>query len=273
MNHEVTLTMRIKDILLKTVASTGKGIAAVMIIVLSFFLLSVSHAYADIIYENDFEYDADLSGWTISDDSAGALDIDTIPYGWTSFLGEFGEYDAVSLTLTGLSEGWLTLSFDVFFIRSWDGNDPVYGVDYFTVMANDMILLNETFSNGNQAGQSYGDDSEKIIGYNDDGTAIYEAMTGSELQWALGYWFEDGIYPENSDWMDSVYTFVYTFNNIDETLILTFASNSWQDITDESWGLDNVSVELSSVPEPATLLLLASGAFGLIPLSRRRKRN
>jgi len=42
--------------------------------------------------------------------------------------------------------------------------------------------------------------------------------------------------------MDSVYHFSYTFTNLSDALTLNFIGSGLQDISDESWGLDNVKV-------------------------------
>lgn len=50
----------------------------------------------------------------------------TSPSGQT-FLGEFGN-QSVTLTLNNLpSHGQLTVDFDLYLLRSWDGNDPTWG--------------------------------------------------------------------------------------------------------------------------------------------------
>jgi len=239
------------------------------------FSLTIAQANATQIYFNDFQNGSVGSEWSSSRiDSAPNPDLAA----WGSFLGQFGGNDVAALTLTGIPVGLVTLSFDTYFIRSWDGNATTYGPDYFKVaVAGGPTLLNDTFSNGNPAGQSY-------VGNGISATAFLNStntsMTGSALQYSLGYYFYDGIRNTNEA-MDSIYHFDFSFLNSADSIQLLFAGTGLQDnivtglngetYLDESWGLDNVRVDAAPVPEPSSLLLLAGGAFGLLALRARRK--
>jgi hypothetical protein len=287
---------RFSTILFKTIsdiANVKKKVTIAMLISLSLFLLSISQANATLVYSNNFDGKVvDLNGWAISADkgTGSTIKTDTVPNPeispyWGTFLGQFGGNDAVTLSLTGLSEGWVTLSLDTYFIRSWDGEAAKddYGSDYFTITTNNLLINNEyilynSFSNGNSAGQSYnkGDRVSYTEGKNN-------SMQGSKYQYAFGYTFYDAITGKTQN-MDSGYYFTYSFYNTSSELSFIFAGINLQDspvtdpatgkiYLDESWGLDNVKVDVAPVPEPSTLLLLASGAVGLIPLRYRRKKN
>src|SRR5438067_1705952 len=68
-----------------------------------------------IFYSNDFT-GAVGSEWSNTN-------VSTIPVGSRKFLGEFAK-QTVSLNLSGLpSHDTAAVSFDVFFIRTWDGNN------------------------------------------------------------------------------------------------------------------------------------------------------
>jgi hypothetical protein len=68
--------------------------------------------------------------------------------------------------------------------------------------------------------------------------------------------------------MDAVYKLDFTFPHSTSSLVLDFSGSNLSPLSDESWGLDNVKVEV--VPEPATIVLLTSGIIGLIVARRRR---
>ncbi|MHC4905843.1 MAG: hypothetical protein ACYTEN_08500, partial [Planctomycetota bacterium] len=74
-------------------------------------------------YFNDFEGSVG-SEWSHTN-------TDVTPIGSRSFLGQLGN-DTVSLSLTDLdAHSSITLSLDLFIIRSWDGNDDsYYGGEY-----------------------------------------------------------------------------------------------------------------------------------------------
>jgi hypothetical protein len=54
-------------------------------------------------------------------------------------------------------------------------------------------------------------------------------------------------------------------------LVLNFSAAGLQGIADESWGLNNVQVEVSAVPVPAAVWLFGSGLLGLIVIARKKK--
>jgi hypothetical protein len=112
------------------------------------------------------------------------------------------------------------------------------------------VLLNTTFSNTGDDGhmQSYS-------GSNSSG-GEYDAQTGASEINTLGYDF----------YGDSVYKLSFTFNHIGDSLKLNFAGFGLQDVDDESWGLDNVTVSTSSIaiPEPSTVAIFAVMGFVLL---------
>lgn len=191
------------------------------------------------------------------------------PFGARTFLGEFGS-ETVSLSLAGLpAHDTVTLGFDLYLIRSWDGSSGgadlyAFGNDLFSVgVAGGAVLLADTFSNGNPAGQTYGPNANNPY------------MTGAAETYSLGFVFNDGTL-NISQVMDSVYRFSFDFAHDASAIQFDFSGTGLQSITDESWGLDNVQVNLgsiapsryvASVPEPGSLALMALGLFGL---GRRR---
>jgi hypothetical protein len=170
----------------------------------------------------------------------------TTPSGLT-FLGEYGNQE-ITITLKGLpAHSRVTVSFDLFILRSWDGNQVYWpaqfaqispqsalgqiGPDIWRLTANAQTLLNTTFANWNELGfrQAY------------PGTypgGDYPARTGAVYPNSLGYMF--GEYQQ-----DSVYRMSYTFSDSQSTLVLSFAGIGLQAISDESWGLDNLKVTVS----------------------------
>lgn len=213
-------------------------------------------AQALVAYQNDFQSGAG-SEWshTLTQDAP-------TPYwfGPRTFLGEFGN-ETVSLSLSDLApHSSILLDFDLYLIRSWDGSSTGTAVDYgndaFSVwVAGGPSLLDETFSNGNPAGQSFGP------------LSINPYHTGAAETYSLGYVFDDGIL-QISQVMDSVYHMSFLFAHNTNQLTLNFSGYGLQNINDESWGLDNVRV--SVVPEPGTAALLGLGILMLAGRMRRR---
>lgn len=226
------------------------------LLLLASLLGGAAPAHAVLVYEHDFQ-SAVGSEWSHS------LRQDTptpYPFGPRTFLGQFGN-DTVSLNLSGLGQhDSLLLEFDLYLIRSWDGSSAGtafdYGNDTFKVdVAGGPVLLEDTFSNGNPAGQSFGPQ------------AINPYHTGASETYSLGYVFNDGI-QQNAQVMDSVYRLSFLFTHQAEQATFNFTGYGLQALDDESWGLDNVRV--SMVPEPGVAPLLGAGLMALAWRARRR---
>jgi hypothetical protein len=197
------------------------------------------------IYSNNFETSAG-SEWSKTNRS-------TTPIGGRKFLGEFNN-DTVSLTLNNplLNNNTVTVEFDLFIIRYWDGNtgyaDSNYGDATFTLTtSNGQTLFNTTFSNYDTTTQSYP---------NSAGQGNYPARTGAVENNTLGYqnWY-------GGQKLDSVYHLTSTFTNASNALSLNFTASGlqlWYNTSDVgSWGIDNISVRVLDVP---TITLAVSPA-------------
>jgi hypothetical protein len=162
------------------------------------------------------------------------------------FLGEFGgplilsepPYDpqhfvrvaeTVTLTLDHLKpHDLLTVSFDLYVLKSWDGNNPKYGPDRWSLgVGAGPTLLDTTFSNNFKTGP------------NDLSPQNYPAansrpQTSAAAVNSLGYTF----------YGDSTYHLIFSFHHTGDRLVLNFSSSmvEGKGTADESWGLDNVRV-------------------------------
>jgi hypothetical protein len=170
------------------------------------------------------------------------------------FLGEFGgppvgkpgEPDwnrtrvdqTVSLALDGLDDHTrVTVSFDLYVLKSWDGNSPAYGPDRFTFgVADGPLLLDTTFSNNPKVQE---DRSYQSYPSADGTPASNPPQTGAVSTDTLGY---------NNFFKDSIYHFTFTFPHSGSELRLDFHSSLFEGkgTDDESWGLDNVIVSIDA---------------------------
>jgi hypothetical protein len=199
-------------------------------------------AHALPLYQNDFE-SADGSGW-----SAGSIVL--APNGSTRFLGLFDRDHSTTFALGGLTPGdSLTFQLDLYINRSWDGNSSAFGPDLFTVeVVGGPILLQTTFSNTNLPGfeQSFPD------AWNPGSPVANPPRTGAFAVNTLGFITEG----------DTTYRLMLPVTPVSSDLTLRFSGLNLQDLTDENWGIDNVTVT-ATVPEPSTILLLLGG-LGLL---------
>jgi hypothetical protein len=165
-----------------------------------------------------------------------------------------------TLTLTGLAaHSSVTLSFDFYAIESWDGNGPQGGgVDNFRVDQNGQNVLLTNFANfeyGNT--QAYSAATPNGLGYTNPPRS--GAFENGHLGYGLG------------GFGDSTYRLSLSFASTASTLAIAFTSLQNQPAGDEGWGLDNVKVVTSAIPEPASALLFAAGGMALLLSARRRK--
>lgn len=254
-----------------------------LVVSIAALFLSAPESGATTAYFNNFNSGSVGSEWT---SSLGYIPTDVVPKPNSvysgGFLGQFSGNNYATLSISGLNRGMVSLSFDTYFIRSWDGSADAahFGPDYFKVSVIDqLVLMDETFSNGNPAGQSYIGNGIKSPEYQNTSNS---SMTGSLQQYSLGYFFYDGTNGGKTQAMDSLYHFEFSFLNPLDTIQISFAGIGLQGnfvtgpdgeslgYLDESWGIDNVRVDITPVPEPSTLWLLSSGGLGLLLFRGKR---
>ena len=178
-----------------------------------------------IVYENDFDLPV---GNEWSDDRRAST-----PIGNDQFLGRFGGEPA-ALDLVDLPEHCsVTVSFQLYVIGSWEGSvGSKAGADIFDVNASvpgDCCpvenLLHTTFANCDCKFQAYPDTYPNVH---------RPGLTGAAEVDSLGY-----------D-QDAVYDLSFTFFHDRPDLRVTFAgSPNLEELANESWGLDNIVVEIN----------------------------
>ncbi|HXJ58843.1 MAG TPA: PA14 domain-containing protein [Verrucomicrobiae bacterium] len=207
-------------------------------------------AIADLIYSNNFE---GVIGQEWSTNSTAVT-----PRGGRRFLGQFGN-QIVTLTLSNLpAHTNLTVGLDLFLINTWDGSGAP-GPDLFDVsVEGGQALLHTSFANTIEAPQSF--------------PGTYRVRDWPGLSGAL----EIGTLDYKPD---AVYRLSFAFGHVSDRLQVRFQASGLQGLSDESWGLDNVSVYANgpsvTLTEPASgsefttptnLLLSASASAGSAPI-------
>jgi hypothetical protein len=202
-------------------------------------IFQASDANPQTVYREDFE-SAVGSEWS-------SRATDTTPVGSRKFLGQFGN-ETVSLSLgagTGSplplpSHSELTISFDLFVIRTWDGNGTgCHGPDVWDLsVANGPTLLHTTFNNPFPGCEST---PQAFPDAFPGGSHPFQ--TGASEVNTLGFTFP-GV-PGNGV-IDSVYNLSFTFPHSASSVTFDFKGMLSTPGSDESWGLDNVSVSLGT---------------------------
>lgn len=177
-----------------------------------------------LVYANNFE-------GTVGGEWSVPQAISTTPVGGRKFLGEFANTVA-TLQLPNLpSHTQLSIRFDLFILKSWDGNRTEFGPDMFQLsVRGGPTMIYSTFST--YTTQSYPGAS----------TDSFAANTGAVEINSLGYTHS------NLGPADAVYRLTVTLNHVASSVTLDFSGVNLQEIGDESWGLDNVRVEAITTP-------------------------
>jgi ankyrin repeat protein len=208
------------------------------------------------VYNNDFTSERVGPEWTTLPERGaeqGALKVSMTPEGGHHFLGELGSQTA-RLTLTDLpAHREASFSFDLYILRTWDGNNLNFGPDLWSLsLHNGPTLLHTTFANttgvrgANARIQAYpgsypGDHNPCDCGAAEVNTLGYEADLGGPIP------------------MDAVYHLGYTLPHTGSTLSLDFTATGLEALNNESWGLTNVQVSLAS-PAPVAAPTVARSA-------------
>ena len=242
-------------------------------------------AAAQNYFEEDFEQNYNLAvhpEWSFANVVDGSTRIVDPPVGApvspTHFLGEFGVNDAIQLTLD-LPDNVSTVSilFDAYLLRTWDGADVQFaGPDTFgyNIVGHTPRILDKTFSNG--------------LGKQDfcpgqaDGTTC-DPATGSDLtkKNQLGFVVElDPVPGINGPAKGTPMSLVYHFDSHpiaysgDSVTFEFFGAGLQPNVLDESWGIDNIFVNITTIPEPGLPILMLSGLAmlaGARSLARQRR--
>jgi hypothetical protein len=163
------------------------------------------------------------------------------------FLGEFGN-QSVTFTLNGLpAHESVNLAFDLYLIRTWDGNDTNYGPDSWSVSTGGSTLLSSTFRNwrANGPNDTAAGQSQNFGGVGVEG-GPFNSATGASSVNSLGYTFTND---KGTQTLDSVYKFSFPVEHTGSSISFTFTGSGLQGLSDESWGLDNVVVT-ATPPRP-----------------------
>jgi hypothetical protein len=258
------------------------------LVALAFGLATTATRAEVVLYANDFET-AIGTEWSSTSTTDWGLQQTPADDTGGRFLGYFGGDNRTSLTLTDLPSGLtsLTLEFDAYLMWSWDGEDtrPADGVPRgpdrfgFQSGAGNPLIVGQSWT------FSHGSATTGLQSFCGDGPAPCAPTTGALSRYSLGYRFE--IVPTEEDLdttgaapMDSVYRFSWTAAHDGSTTAqFTFFSAGLQvrpDLAfpylDEAWGLDNVRVIHTPIPEPAGATLLALG-LALLAVAHRRSRH
>ncbi len=158
------------------------------------------------------------------------------PKGGRRFLGPFANHQ-VSLTLKRLpAHAYVRVSFDLLIMMTWDGGD-LRDPDVWNLRVKDgPKLICCTFGNSSPGGPR----GRQTFPHNLPGP-LCPTGSGASAEATLGYVWR-------GDRLDSVYRLCPVFPHTAKQLTLVFSGSALQELSDESWGLAEVKVEVLSGP-------------------------
>ena len=190
------------------------------------------------------------------------------------FLGQFVNESTI-LTADNLpTHDTLNISFDLYVIRTWDGNASGVGGEEWdlSIWDTDSGQWQVLQQNGKDLHTGFSNMSTDQAYPDSYSSGNYSPRTGAAEINTLGFRYAN---PPTNPITDAVYRIqVDSISHTEDSVQLKFSASGLQAVInpgnnawDESWGLDNVAV----TPEPATMGLLTLG--GLAVLRRRRMGN
>jgi hypothetical protein len=206
---------------------------------------AASVASAATLFSNNFETNANgFSGAGGIEPSQGYA---ALGYGNSMWRNDTVPALATTLSLNlALPATGVALSLSFAAIDSWDNGNFCCGPDSFVIALNGSPVFSQVFDN-----------------YLGAGATVAPGLTSVSYNTQLGF---------NGSFNDAAYTITLNLGNLGAgTHSITFsaAGPGWQGGFDESWGIDNVLITGTLVPEPASLALMLAGVCGLAAQVRR----
>jgi ankyrin repeat protein len=201
------------------------------------------------VYFNDFSSEQVGPEWSTFPEhgaAQGELHVSITPQGAHRFLGELGSQTA-RLTLKDLPpHREVSLYFDLYILRTWDGNNLNFGPDVWSLsIPEGPTLLQTTFANTT----SVPDTNVPLQAYPGSYPGDHNRCGDGAVETnSLGYQVDIG----GPRPMDAVYRLSYTVAHSGPTLSLDFKATGLEALDNESWGLTNVQVSVAS-PAPVVV--------------------
>ena len=228
-------------------------------------LTSVGAAQAQTAYGNDFDLPPTVLTGVVATLTGGSS-IATDPV----FFGTYGNFvrsggntvdSGIALTLTNLpAHVAIKVSFVMVFLNSWDSrvtSNAAFSPDNLDIRIDGALTGSYTYNN------AYGNSDPDVGGNVKDiggGTLIAEYT-----QFDTSYFYTDTV-------VDMATDLAYTFAHTASTLTINWSASGagWQGLPDEGYGIDNLVVTLTPVPEPGTWALMAGGLWAIGRRAARR---
>jgi len=169
-------------------------------------------------------------------------------YTQETFLGEYGNeqlnfgFTAPDITAVDEAHNFVKVTFDLYILRSWDGQaNALYGSDLWRMLmigANQeqSLLLEYSFSNFNDTPDQI-ENSRQSYPFPYQWNLTTEGRSGAKAINALSYEFRGVV-------RNTTYEISYYLPRTVDPVSLGFSASGLQVIDDESWGIDNMKVEM-----------------------------
>lgn len=215
---------------------------------------AVLPAQALTVYDNDFSNPPVVAaGVNASFIAGGGATIGTTP-AYSPTYGDIFRNSSTGLTELTLSNlpahSAVSVRFLLGFLDSWDSTNGTPAPDFVNVYIDQALIGQYTSNNASGNVSSYG-----------GGVVILQ-----NVQFDTNQFYNDVVVDHGADP-------AYTLAHAASTLTIGFQASGagWQAGTDEAWGIDNLSVTLAPVPEPASVALMLAGLGALAARARRHR--
>lgn len=224
-------------------------------------------AAAETLYADDFSGAATIAGGITAVFDAGGGVVENVGAGLPGYYtggvfhnatggnGSPGELSSWSLSGIGAHD-LIDVSFTLAFLDSWDSDDGAPSPDHLQIFLDDVEVLRLTSA----------------------GASGSNTFLGGGTQVALGALFNgSGFYYDQDRIVDMSTASALRFAHTAPTLKLSIRASGagWQGGSDESWGIDNLTItslsQAGAVPEPATWAMMILGFAGVGAMARGRR--